>query len=69
MSVRFPGLNFFSQSAPGSSSSSSSTYILLNNSNIAYFWHNVFNKLNQTFILTGCREVLCVYDMTLVLLK
>ncbi len=39
-------------------------YILLNNSNIAYFWHNVFNKLNQTFILMGCREYLlkfCVY--------
>ncbi len=46
--------------------------ILLNNNNTAYFWHNVFNKLNQTFILTGCREDLlkvCVYDMTLVLLK
>ncbi len=40
------------------SSSSSITYILLNNSNIAYFWHNVFDKLNQTFILTGCREYL-----------
>ncbi len=48
--------------------SSSITYILLNNSNIAYFLHNVF-KLNQTFILLGCHEVLCVYDMTLVLLK
>ncbi len=35
-------------------SSSSITYILLNNSNIAYF----FNKLNRTFILTGCREYL-----------
>ncbi len=41
-----------------SSSSSSITYILRNNSNIAYFWHNVFNKLNQTFILTDCREYL-----------
>ncbi len=35
--------------------SSSITYILLNNSNIAYFWHNVFNKLNRTLILMGCR--------------
>ncbi len=47
-------------------------YILLNNSNIAYFWHNVF-KLNRTFILTGCREylfkVLCVNDIRLFLLK
>ncbi len=56
-------------------SSSSITYILLNNSNIAYFWHNVFNKLNQTLILMGCREYLlkfcvCVwYHMMLVLLK
>ncbi len=33
---------FFNSS---SSSSSNITYILLNNnSNIAYFWHNVFNK-------------------------
>ncbi len=32
-------------------------YILLNNSSIAYFWHNIF-KLNQTFILTGGREYL-----------
>ncbi len=37
---------------------SSSTYILLNNSNIDYFWHNVFNKLNRTFILTGFHEYL-----------
>ncbi len=47
-------------------------YILLNNSKIDYFWHNIFNKLNRTFILTGCSEYLlklCVYDMTLVLLK
>ncbi len=40
------------------SSSCSSTHILLNNSNIAYLWHNVFNKVNQTFILTGCCEYL-----------
>ncbi len=33
--------------------SSSITYILLNNSNKAYFWHNVFNKLNRTFIFDG----------------
>ncbi len=44
-----------------SSSNNSITYIQLNNSNIAYFWHNAFNKLNRTFILTGCREyLLCV---------
>ncbi len=42
-------------------SSSSITYILLNNSNIAISGHNVFNKLNRTFILTGCRVKLCVY--------
>ncbi len=48
-------------------SSSSITYILLNNSNIAYFWHNVFNKLNQTFIwrvAVNTFKVLCVYDMS-----
>ncbi len=47
-------------------------YILLNNSNIAYFWHNVFNKLNQTLfwrVAVNAFKVLCVYDMTLVLLK
>ncbi len=37
---------------------SSSMYILQNNSNIDYLWHNVFNKLNRTFILTGCHEYL-----------
>ncbi len=38
--------------------SSNYTYSLLNNSNIAYFWLDVFNKLNRTFILMGCREYL-----------
>ncbi len=42
--------------------SSSITYILLNNSNIAYFWHNVFNKLNRTLILMGCREYLYAFS-------
>ncbi len=46
--------------------SSSIMYILLNNSNIAYFWHNVFNKLNQTFILADCSEYIkssvCVWS-------
>ncbi len=26
-------------------------YVLQNNSNLAYFWHNVFNTLNQTFVI------------------
>ncbi len=60
ISLKNKVLLFFNSS---SCNSSSITYILLNNSNIAYFWHNVF-KLNQTFILMGCREYLlkfCVY--------
>ncbi len=49
---------FVNSSSCSSSSSSSITYNLLNNSNIAYFWHNVFNNLNQSCILTVCREYL-----------
>ncbi len=26
-------------------------YVLQNNSNLAYLWHNVFNTLNQTFVI------------------
>ncbi len=38
-------------------------YILLNNSNIAYFWHNVFNKLKLLFwrVAVNTFKVLCVY--------
>ncbi len=43
--------------------------ILLKYSNKAYFWHNVFNKLNRTLfwrVAMNTFKVLCVYDMTLV---
>ncbi len=46
-------------------------YNLLNNINIAYFWHNVFNKTELLFwrVAVNIFKVLCIYDMTLVLLK
>ncbi len=50
-------LKFYYFSTVVVSSICSSMYILSNNSNIAYFWHNIF-KLIQTFILTGFREYL-----------
>ncbi len=51
-------------------SSSSITYILLNNRNMAYFWHNVFNKLKLLFcrVAVNTFKVMRVYDM-IVLLK